>query len=195
MKLKEVKFVKSVDINSEKVFFDEKHEIIFLGRSNVGKSSLMNAIFEKKDLVKTSSMPGKTRTANLFLLNNKYYFTDLPWYGFAKMWKAKKQDLDNLINWYIEERKEYIKSAVILIDSKLGPQESDIEMYRHLLDLDMDVTIVVTKIDKLNNNDIKKVNFLSQEAFFWQPVNLLSAKSMIWIKEIRNLLFEKVLGN
>jgi GTP-binding protein len=78
MKLKEVKFVKSVAINSEKVFFDEKHEIIFLGRSNVGKSSLMNAIFEKKDLVKTSSMPGKTRTANLFLLNNKYYFTDLP---------------------------------------------------------------------------------------------------------------------
>jgi GTP-binding protein len=78
MKLKEVKFVKSVDINSKEVFFDEKHEIIFLGRSNVGKSSLMNAIFEKKDLVKTSSMPGKTRTANLFLLNNKYYFTDLP---------------------------------------------------------------------------------------------------------------------
>ena len=194
MKLKEVKFVKSVDINSKEVFFDEKHEIIFLGRSNVGKSSLMNAIFEKKDLVKTSSMPGKTRTANLFLLNNKYYFTDLPWYGFAKMWKVKKQDLDNLINWYIEERREYIKSAVILIDSKLWPQESDIEMYRHLLDLDMDITIVVTKIDKLNNNDIKKVNFLSQEAFFWQPVNLLSAKSMIWIKEMRNLLFEKVIG-
>lgn len=194
MKLKEVKFVKSVDINSKEVFFDEKHEIIFLGRSNVGKSSLMNAIFEKKDLVKTSSMPGKTRTANLFLLNNKYYFTDLPWYGFAKMWKEKKQDLDNLINWYIEERHDYIKSAVILIDSKLGPQESDIEMYRHLLDLEMDVTIVVTKIDKLNNNDIKKVNFLSQEAFFWQPINLLSAKSMIWIKEIKNLLFEKVIG-
>ncbi len=194
MKLKEVKFVKSVDINSKEVFFDEKHEIIFLGRSNVGKSSLMNAIFEKKDLVKTSSMPGKTRTANLFLLNNKYYFTDLPGYGFAKMWKEKKQDLDNLINWYIEERRDYIKSAVILIDSKLGPQESDIEMYRHLLDLEMDITIVVTKIDKLNNNDIKKVNFLSQEAFFWQPINLLSAKSMVWIKEIKNLLFEKVIG-
>ncbi|MFA5917033.1 MAG: ribosome biogenesis GTP-binding protein YihA/YsxC [Candidatus Gracilibacteria bacterium] len=194
MKLKEVKFVKSVDINSKEVFFDEKHEIIFLGRSNVGKSSLMNAIFEKKDLVKTSSMPGKTRTANLFLLNNKYYFTDLPGYGFAKMGKEKKQDLDNLINWYIEERHDYIKSAVILIDSKLGPQESDIEMYRHLLDLEMDVTIVVTKIDKLNNNDIKKVNFLSQEAFFGQPINLLSAKSMIGIKEIKNLLFEKVIG-
>ena len=195
MKLKEVKFVKSVAINSEKVFFDEKHEIIFLGRSNVGKSSLMNAIFEKKDLVKTSSMPGKTRTANLFLLNNKYYFTDLPWYGFAKMWKEKKQDLDGLISWYIEERRQYIKSAVVLIDSRLWPQESDIAMYRYLLDLDMDVTIVITKIDKVSNNDLAKAKSLCEKAFFWQEFNTVSTKSMIWIKEIRNLLFEKVLGN
>lgn len=195
MKLKEVKFVKSVAINSEKVFFDEKSEIIFLGRSNVGKSSLMNAIFEKKDLVKTSSMPGKTRTANLFLLNNKYYFTDLPWYGFAKMWKEKKQDLDGLISWYIEERRQYIKSAVVLIDSRLWPQESDIAMYRYLLDLDMDVTIVITKIDKVSNNDLAKTKSFCEKAFFWQEFNAVSTKSMIWIKEIRNLLFEKVLGN
>lgn len=192
MKLKDVKFVKSVDINSKEVFFDEKHEIVFLGRSNVGKSSLMNAIFEKKDLVKTSSVPGKTRTANLFLLNNKYYFTDLPWYGFAKMWKDKKQDIDGLISWYIDERKSNIKTAVILIDSKLWPQESDIEMYRYLLNLDFDITIVITKIDKVSNNIIKKSETMCEKSFFGQTINKVSSKNLIWIKEFRNLLFEKI---
>lgn len=193
MKLKDVKFVKSVDINSKEVFFDEKHEIVFLGRSNVGKSSLMNAIFEKKDLVKTSSVPGKTRTANLFLLNNKYYFTDLPWYGFAKMWKDKKQDIDGLISWYIDERKSNIKTAVILIDSKLWPQESDIEMYRYLLNLDFDITIVITKIDKVSNNIIKKSETMCEKSFFWQTIYKVSSKNLIWIKEFRNLLFEKII--
>lgn len=192
MKLKSVKFVKSVDINTKEVFLDERHEIIFLGRSNVGKSSLMNSLFEKKDLVKTSSVPWKTRTANLFLLNNKYYFTDLPWYGFAKMWKERKQNIDNLISWYIDERKWLIKTAVILIDSKLWPQDSDIGMYKYLLDLDFDVTIVITKIDKVSNNLVKKSKDMCEKSFFWQPIYLVSSKTLDWIKEFRNLLFEKI---
>jgi len=190
--IKSVKFEKSVDIKSKEVFFDEKKEILFLGRSNVWKSSLMNALFEKKDLVKTSSMPGKTRTANLFLVNNKYYFTDMPWYGFAKLWKEKKQDLDNLINWYLEERMQYIRTVVVLIDSKLWPQESDIEMYRHLLDMEMDITIVVTKTDKVWNNDIKRVISLCEDAFFWQTIYLVSAKKTIWVNELKKELFKKI---
>lgn len=192
MKLKEVKFVKSVDINSKEVFFDEKPEIVFLGRSNVWKSSLMNAIFETKDLVKTSSVPGKTRTANLFLLNNKYYFTDLPWYGFAKMWKEKKQDIDSLISWYLEEKKWSIKTAIILIDSKLWPQESDEGMYRYLLELGFDITIAITKIDKVWNNNLKNTLIMCEKSFFWQAIHKVSSKSSIWIKEFRNLLFEKI---
>ncbi|MDD3303163.1 MAG: ribosome biogenesis GTP-binding protein YihA/YsxC [Candidatus Gracilibacteria bacterium] len=192
--IKSVKFEKSVDIKSKEVFFDEKKEILFLGRSNVGKSSLMNALFEKKDLVKTSSMPGKTRTANLFLVNNKYYFTDMPGYGFAKLGKEKKQDLDNLINWYLEERMQYIRTVVVLIDSKLGPQESDIEMYRHLLDMEMDITIVVTKTDKVGNNDIKRVISLCEEAFFGQTIHLVSAKKTIGVNELKKELFKKIVG-
>ncbi len=192
MKLKSVKFVKSVDINTKEVFLDERQEIIFLGRSNVGKSTLMNSLFEKKDLVKTSSVPWKTRTANLFLLNNKYYFTDLPWYGFAKMWKERKQNIDNLISWYIDERKWLIKTAVILIDSKLWPQDSDVGMYKYLLDLDFDITIVITKIDKVSNNIVKKSKDMCEKAFFWQPIYLVSSKTLDWIKEFRNLLFEKI---
>jgi GTP-binding protein len=78
MKISSVVFSRSLSIESEKIFFDEKSQVVFIGRSNVGKSSLMNRIFASKDLVKTSSMPGKTKLANLFLVNNKFYFTDLP---------------------------------------------------------------------------------------------------------------------
>ncbi len=74
----------------------------------MGKSSLMNTIFQRKDLVKTSSKPGKTRLANIFQVGTKYYLTDLPGYGFAKMGKQMKEDLDALISWYLEERREYI---------------------------------------------------------------------------------------
>lgn len=190
--IKSVKYYKSIDINAKEVFFDEKKEIFFIGRSNVWKSSLMNAIFKKKNLVKTSSVPGKTKTANLFLVNNKYYFTDMPWYGFAKLGKEKQADLDNLINWYVEERKYYIQTVVILIDSKLGPQESDIDMYRHLLDLDLDITIVLTKIDKISNNILAKSISKSKEAFFGQEINKVSAKTWIWIKELEKLLFKKL---
>jgi len=79
----------------------------------------MNALFQKKDLVKTSARPGKTKTANIFKVANKYYFTDLPGYGFAKLGKEFKEALDGLISWYTEERKDQIKQVIMLIDSKL----------------------------------------------------------------------------
>ena len=109
--LREVKFYKSVWFWNNELFFDEKKEIIFVGRSNVGKSSLMNNLFQKKDLVKTSARPWKTKLVNIFEVENKYYLTDLPGYWFAKLWKELKKKLDWLIIWYIEERKENIKKV------------------------------------------------------------------------------------
>ena len=85
MNLSDVKFYKSVWLRNEEVYFDDKKEIVFVWRSNMWKSSLMNALFQKKDLVKTSSKPGKTRLANIFLVENKYIFTDLPGYWFATL--------------------------------------------------------------------------------------------------------------
>jgi len=78
MKITEAVFETSVSLESRRVFLDMRKEVVFVGRSNVGKSSLMNALMHKKDLVKTSSVPGKTRTANIFLVNKKYHYTDLP---------------------------------------------------------------------------------------------------------------------
>lgn len=119
MKIVNVEFLKSVSIRDEKIYFDPRNEIVFVGRSNVGKSSLLNTLFNKKGLVHTSSLPGKTRTANIFFVNNKYYFTDMPGYGFAKMGKEKRDELDALISWYLEERKAYIKNVVMILDCKI----------------------------------------------------------------------------
>jgi len=166
MKITSAEFLKSVTINDDKVYFDNRNEVVFIGRSNVGKSSLMNALMQKKDLVKTSSKPGKTRNANMFFVNKKYFFTDLPGYGFAKMGQAMKADLDALISWYIAERREHIKRVVVLIDAKIGPQESDIDMYKYIVEHDMVPLIVLAKIDRLSKNEVQKSFFHAQEIFF-----------------------------
>lgn len=188
MKLTEVKFYKSVWLNNEEVYFDDKKEVVFVGRSNMGKSSLMNTLFQKKDLVKTSSKPGKTRLANLFLVENKYYFTDLPGYGFAKLGKELREELDWLISWYLEERKNSIKKVVMLVDAKLWPQESDLEMYNYILELELPVLIVLSKSDKLSKTElIKSVNF-AKEKFFWQEVLAVSSKNKLNILELERIL-------
>ncbi len=184
MNFKNVNFFKSVSINTKEVYFDDKKEIVFIWRSNMGKSSLMNTIFEKKDLVKTSSKPWKTRLANIFLVENKYYFTDLPWYWFAKLGKDLKEDLDALISWYLEERKDNIKKVVILIDSKLWPQQSDFEMFEYLLELELPLTIVLSKVDKLSKNEINKSIVFAKESFFWQEIIACSSKKKTWIDEL-----------
>lgn len=190
MKLKSVNFSKSVAINAEKVFLDNKKEIIFIWRSNVGKSSLMNALFKRKDLVKTSSRPGKTKHANIFIVNEKYNFTDLPGYWFAKLWKEIKEHLDALNSWYIEERLDFIKKAVIVIDSKIWPQQSDIDMYNYLLELWVPMFVVLSKTDRLNKSEIQKSKNHTEKVLFWQEVFPVSSKKWIWIKELwRELWF------
>jgi GTP-binding protein len=166
MKLSDVKFYKSVGLETSEIMFDAKNEVVFVGRSNVGKSSIMNALFEKKDLVKTSARPGKTKLANIFTVANKYYMTDLPGYGFAKLGKNLKEQLDGLISWYLEERTTHLKKVVILIDSKLGAQQTDLDMYKYILELELPVTIVLSKIDKIGKNELNKSLSHAREMFF-----------------------------
>jgi len=184
MKLKDVKFSRSIAINAPKVFLDTKNEIIFVGRSNVWKSSLMNALFNKKDLVKTSSRPGKTKYANIFIVNWKYNFTDLPGYWFAKLWKEIKEHLDALNSWYIEERLDFIKKVVMVIDSKIWPQQSDIDMYKYLLELQVPMFIALSKIDKLSKNEIAKSVFYTEKVLFGQKIFPVSSKKWTWISDL-----------
>lgn len=188
MNLSLVKFVKSIWLWSKEVIFDEKKEIIFVWRSNVWKSSLMNSLFKKKDLVKTSSRPWKTTLVNIFEVENKYFFTDLPWYGFAKMWKEHKEELDWLISWYIEERRNNIKKVVILIDSILWPQQKDIDMYKYLLEFDIQLLFVLSKIDKLSKSELVKSEKFTKDTFFWQDVICVSSSKNMWIRELEKYL-------
>lgn len=192
MKISSAEFVKSVTINDDKVYFDNRNEVVFIGRSNVWKSSLMNALMQKKDLVKTSSKPGKTRNANMFFVNKKYFFTDLPGYGFAKMGQAMKADLDALISWYIIERREHIKRVVILIDTKIWPQESDLDMYKYIVEHDMVPLIVLAKIDRLSRNEVQKSFFHAQEIFFGQKIFTVSAEKWDGVEELRKEIGERL---
>lgn len=192
MKNLEVVFDKSISIDSNKVYLDNEKQIVFVWRSNVGKSSTLNAIFMKKDLVKTSSMPGKTRTANLFKVNNKYHFVDLPWYWFAKMGQEQKEKLDSLISWYLDEFKWFIKTIVVVLDSKIWPTQKDIDMYKYLQDLEVPLLFILNKIDKLSNNEVNKSLIHTQELFFWQKIIPVSAKQNIWIDEIRQYLMNNL---
>lgn len=192
MKISSVVFSKSVSIESEQVFFDEKSQVVFIGRSNVGKSSLMNKIFHSKDLVKTSSMPGKTKLANLFLVNNKFYFTDLPWYGFAKLGEENKAKLDALISWYLEEFKFNIKKVVVVLDSKLGPTENDIDMYKYLQEFWVPLVFVLNKTDRLSKNEIFKAFAYTSQIFFGQKILTLSAKSGEGVRELEKDLFDSL---
>jgi len=188
MVIKDVIFYKSVFIDDSKIFIENKNELVFIGRSNVWKSSIMNAIFRKKNLVKTSSLPWKTKTANIFLVDNKYYYTDLPWYWFSLLWKELKEKMDWLISWYLEERATNIKKAVLLIDSKIWVQESDLDMYKFLLDLWIDLVIILSKIDKLSINEVWKLKENISKQFFWTDIFLVSSKNNIWINELSKYL-------
>jgi len=194
MKIKDAKFLKSVFIDDNDVVFDNRWEIVFVWRSNVGKSSIMNALMHKKDLVKTSSKPGKTKTANIFMVNNKYYFTDLPGYGFAKLGKEVLEKLDALISWYLEVRLENIKKVVMLIDTKIWPQQADIDMYKFILDLGIPVAIVLSKVDRLSKNEIHKSKTLASEVFFWQDIFPISSTKNIWIRELEKYLWDALEG-
>jgi len=194
MKIKDAKFLKSVFIDDNDVVFDNRWEIVFVWRSNVGKSSIMNALMHKKDLVKTSSKPGKTKTANIFMVNNKYYFTDLPGYGFAKLGKEVLEKLDALISWYLEARIENIKKVVMLIDTKIWPQQADIDMYKFILDLGIPVAIVLSKVDRLSKNEIHKSKMLASETFFWQDIFPISSTKNIWIRELEKYLGDALEG-
>lgn len=193
MKIKDSEFIKSISINDQKIFFESKNELVFVGRSNVGKSSLMNALMQKKDLVKTSSKPGKTRTANLFLVNGKYHFTDLPGYGFAKMGQEHREDLDSLISWYLEEKRHTIRQVVLICDAKIGPQQTDIDMYNYITnDLKLPITVVMSKIDKLSRSDSDKSKNHTEKTFFGARVMWISSTKKDGIDALRKVLWEEL---
>lgn len=125
-------------------------EFVFVGRSNVGKSSLINAITKRKLLAKTSSKPGKTITLNYFLIDNSFYLVDVPGYGYASRSQSQRQGFGDSIEDYLTNNKN-LKIVFLLVDTKVGPTNDDILMYNYLMHLNCNVIILSTKLDKIGS--------------------------------------------
>ena len=133
----------------------ELPEYAFIGRSNVGKSSLINAMMNHKDLAKTSQTPGKTQLINHFLVNENWYLTDLPGYGYAKVSKVIRKDFEKLITNYILNRRNLV-NLFVLVDVRHNPQKIDLEFIQWCGESGIPFSIVFTKADKLKPNAVIK---------------------------------------
>ena len=135
---------------------DDLPEIALSGRSNVGKSSLINTLLNQKNLARTSSQPGKTQTLNFYLVNDEFYLVDVPGYGYARVSQKKRQEFGEMIQDYLETRPN-LKGLVILIDSRHEPTKDDIAMYNYAQYLNLPILVVCTKIDKIKKSQVNKV--------------------------------------
>ena len=134
---------------------DNKPEYAFIGRSNVGKSSLINMLCERKSLAKVSNRPGKTQTLNYFLIDKHWYIVDLPGYGYAKISKSKRFEWEKMIEGYLLLRKT-LGCAFVLIDLNVPPQQIDIEFVNWMGKMKVPFVLVFTKTDRLKKNGINR---------------------------------------
>lgn len=161
-------FLKGI-IGSDVILTDGVPEIAFVGRSNVGKSSLINSLVNRKDLVKVGKKPGKTTEINFFSINRKKcYFVDLPGYGYAEASPKQKESIEKLILWYLMYSDATIYKVVLILDVKAGLTAFDEEMIRVLREKGHPYIIVANKVDKLNQKElsaqIRAIKELAHEA-------------------------------
>lgn len=151
MKIKRADFIKSAVYEKDYPEVINNVEFAFVGRSNVGKSSLINSLTSRLKLARTSKTPGRTQLINYFLINDSFYIVDLPGYGFAKVPKEIKKNWGEIIGKYIGSKRR--KFIFVLLDIRRIPSDDDIQMLEWLEDNDIDYKIIFTKIDKLSNNE------------------------------------------
>ena len=191
MEIQTAEFIKGIR-GTDKILNDKRPHIAFIGRSNVGKSSLINSLTRKNKLVKSSSLPGKTREINFFLINNEVYFVDLPGYGFAKIKEIQREKLRKMILWYLfsEELASIDRKIILIIDFKVGPSEFDLDMLHLLKKNKLDYLIVANKVDKISKGArMKQLKKLSEKIQTDEMV-LYSAKT----NEGREKLLKRVLN-
>ena len=134
---------------------DNLPQIVLVGKSNVGKSSFINTMLNRKKLARTSSEPGKTRQINFYSVNNDFYFVDLPGYGFSKMSKAQQVEVGNFIEEYLFNR-NYITLVIFLIDIRHAPTENDRLMYNYIISQNIPCIIITNKADKIAITKVDK---------------------------------------
>lgn len=145
----------AIAVNREQYPEDELAEIAFAGRSNVGKSSFINSMINRKNLARTSGKPGKTRTINFYIINDSFRFVDLPGYGYARVSKSEQAKWGTIIETYLSDRKN-LKEIVLIVDIRHSPTEQDVTMYNWIRSFGYDGIVVATKADKISKGNIQK---------------------------------------
>ena len=183
MNITSAKFIKGI-MGTDPILDDGLPQIAFIGRSNAGKSSLLNSLTNTKNLAITSDTPGRTRQLNIFLINESHYFVDLPGYGYAKAGFQTLEKLEKLISWYLLDA-HYNPAVVLLIDSVVGPTADDLAMLAELERAGINIIIVANKVDKIPkshyHNQLKKLATLIRG----HKIFPYSSKTKVGIVELR----------
>ncbi len=187
--IKTAEYIKSLtDIRDEP---EAMPQILLIGRSNVGKSSFINSLTNRKNLARISNTPGKTLTLNFYLLNQNFYLVDAPGYGYAKRSKSIQSSFIVMIENYLLHA-PHLKLVCILIDFKIGPTKDDLETYEFVKSLDKDIVIVATKKDKINKT-LQKRHEQKIKELLGQPKNFYAISNVT--KENINLVSDFFTSN
>lgn len=176
MKIKKSEFIISA-VNPTQYPDDDLPEIAFAGRSNVGKSSLLNLLINRKNLARTSSTPGKTQTINFYSIDDLFRFVDLPGYGYAKVSKTQKAAWAKTIETYLNKGDNLLE-VIQLVDIRHKPSEQDKEMYRWILDCGFSGIVIATKLDKIKNSQLQKqINTIRKDLDMPEDARLIPVSS------------------
>ncbi|MCX5751781.1 MAG: ribosome biogenesis GTP-binding protein YihA/YsxC [Candidatus Saganbacteria bacterium] len=151
MQITSAKFIKGIN-GTDEILENEFPQVAFIGRSNVGKSSVINSLTGQKALAISSPYPGRTREINLFLINESFYLIDLPGYGYAKASHETREHLFKLIDWYLFKSPYQQRKVVLIIDANIGPTEADLEILHTLEEFRKDIVVIANKVDKINKS-------------------------------------------
>lgn len=168
LEIKSATFIKSA-VSPKDYLRDGRPQIAFAGRSNVGKSSLINSLVNQKGLARTSSTPGKTREINYFLINNAFYFVDLPGFGYAKVAKSVRDAWRPMVESYIDGN-DALKGLILLIDVRRTPSDMDLQLAEWLEAAEKPYLPVLTKRDKVSNNELQVLLRATRKALHLSPI-------------------------
>lgn len=165
---------------------DNLPEIALSGRSNVGKSTLLNALIQRNSMARTSSKPGKTQTLNFYQVEHQFYFVDVPGYGYAKVSKSQREKFGQMIETYLTTRKN-LRGVICLVDGRHAPTKDDVAMYQYVSYYDIPVLVVATKMDKISKNQWNK-----QESLIKKTLDLKDTDQLVLFSAVSKAGYEEI---
>ena len=184
--LKNVKFIKSV-YDKKNLLIDDRKQIVLVGKSNVGKSSFINALSNNSKLAKVGSSPGKTRSINYYLVSDEFYLVDLPGYGYSKMSQKEKDSVAKLVDFYLASKN--VSYIFFLVDIRHKPTSDDRMMYDYLVEYNIPFSIIANKADKISNKAQKEnIDIIRKELFAKEDIIPFSSEKKIGIDELIKII-------